>query len=108
MGVWSTLGGLAGGVGGFFLGGPAGAAAGYGIGSSLGGGADSAKASKTGSRQQSRRAQEALALRRQLFGYLGQRAEPWMQLGQQAQMPLWALAGQRSSSPSVLRGVRGP
>jgi hypothetical protein len=36
MGLWSTLGGVAGGVGGFMVGGPGGALSGYGAGSSLG------------------------------------------------------------------------
>ena len=49
MGWKSTLGGIAGGVGGFFLGGPAGAAMGYGVGSSLGGGMEEqGKADKYG------------------------------------------------------------
>lgn len=41
MGIWSTIGGVAGGVGGFMVGGPGGALAGYAGGSALGGAFDS-------------------------------------------------------------------
>lgn len=76
-------------------------------GASIFGAAKGSKASKDAAKAQERQMQQALALRRQLFGYLGGQAEPWMAFGRETMRPMAEMANRSYQAPSVL-GRGGP
>lgn len=81
MSLWSTLGTVAGGIGGFLIGGPQGASIGAKLGSSLGGGADQSNAAGGAAKDQRAATDAALAEQRRQFDLQRSDTAPYRQAG---------------------------